>query len=99
MHIRFAAPVAIVGFVVSASCSAFADDAKPSYKSLVSSGYEVKDVTLIPKDLLTDLSLTAPQVMVTLQKADMTAVCLIAAENWLTMNAASLEGTSQCDIH
>ena len=100
MQIRFISRVAIVGFAVSMSCSAWADDALPSYKSLVSSGYEVKSVTLVPKDQLNEVAqVTYAEVIVTLQKAAMTAVCLFATGNWLLMNPPSLEGTVECHVY
>ena len=100
MNIHLVSCVAIVGLVVSGSFSAMADDALPSYKSLVKGGYEVKSVTLVPKDQVNEVAGVAyAEVIVTLQKADLTAVCLFATGNWLIMNPPSLDGTVECHTY
>ncbi|HZP19010.1 MAG TPA: hypothetical protein VFB16_02275 [Bauldia sp.] len=89
------------GLCLSAAASALAQD-KPSFKELIGSGYEIKDVSFVPTDALKPMGYppdTGAAVLVTLQKGASSAVCGFNASNWSNQAAASLEGTSQCDVY
>ena len=75
---------------------------KPSFKSLLLDGYEVKNVVFIPIDALKRMKTgdsKVPQVIVTLQRGTATAACQYSANNWSNQAPSSLEGTTQCDVY
>jgi hypothetical protein len=87
--------------LLAAAAPAVADD-KPSYRDLIASGYEIKDVSFVPQDALKPMGYAddiGAAVLITLQKAASSAVCSFAASNWSAQVASSLEGNSQCDVY
>src|SRR5260370_40533577 len=60
-----------------------------SMSQLISIGYEIKNILLMPTEQLRSLGYDPtlpPQVLVTLQKGVSTASCLCAAANWISQN-------------
>jgi len=69
-----------------------------TYQTVLSQGFEVKNVFLIPADASTRLtgSIQQETVMVTLQKGAVTATCWVLFSAW---NQQSLEGNSTtCNV-
>ena len=69
-----------------------------TYQSLLTQGFEVKNVSLISADTSTRLSGTIQQqetVMVTLQKGAVTATCWVVFGAW---NQQTLAGNTPCNV-
>lgn len=64
----------------------------PTYGSLMSQGFEVKNVMLMTDAISTRLaSITQPEtVLVTLEKGPVTATCWITLSGWQTQNISNL---------
>jgi hypothetical protein len=78
---------------------AFADE-QASFTSLISKGFEIKSVTLVPLDIAKRAteSVKTDTVIVTLQNQSSVAVCYIAFANWAYMNKTSLETPTLCEV-
>lgn len=71
-----------------------------SFNELVSTGYEIKTVTLIPIEVAKreQADVGTDTVAVTLQKGGSIAVCYFSLGNWLSANKKSLGNAAQCAI-
>jgi hypothetical protein len=70
-----------------------------SMMSLLTAGYEVKNVVFVPMDAMKPMGYpenTAPQVIVTLQKGASAAACSFAATNWQSQVPVTLENPDLC---
>lgn len=65
-----------------------------SFKSIMSKGYEIKNVTFARGEATENREI----VLVTLQKDRSVAVCYFAAANWISLSPASLEDSKRCDV-
>ena len=70
-----------------------------SYKQLITFGYEVKNVLIIPIEEAKQFQSPNPLVLVTLQKSSSTASCLFGVPNWVAQLAQSLESPTQCHTY
>jgi hypothetical protein len=73
-----------------------------SMLSLITAGYEIKNVYFIPIDAYKPLgydSSISPQVVITLQKGASTAACSFAANNWVAQNPGTLEDSTLCTAY
>lgn len=85
----------------SFSTQASADERmQSSFTALLSEGFEVKSVTLIPLEVAKRVTekVKTDNVVVTLQNKDAVAVCYVAFANWAFMNKASLDSATLCEV-
>jgi hypothetical protein len=78
-----------------------AQQLNPSFKELIESGFEIKNVLLLPGDQmhLLDQTRTLPEFAVSLQRGAATAVCEFSFSGWNNQIKASLEGRTQCSVY
>lgn len=81
------------------SSTAMAED-QSSFTSLISKGFEVKSVVLVPLEAAKRAAenVSTDTVIVTLQNKNAVAVCYLALANWAYMNKASLDTPTLCEV-
>jgi hypothetical protein len=65
-----------------------------SFKTIMSKGYEIKNVTFARGEATENREIF----LVTLQKDKSVAVCYFAAANWINLSPATLEDSKRCDV-
>jgi hypothetical protein len=80
--------IAVLGATSLGAAIVQAQSTLPTYRSLLSQGFELKTVTLIPTDMSTRLyqSNYPDTVLVTLQKGPVTATCAFTLGAWNAQN-------------
>ncbi|HLH10333.1 MAG TPA: hypothetical protein VKV77_00470 [Methylovirgula sp.] len=70
---------------------------KSSVAALLQQGYEVKDVTAVPRDeAKAAFQQTDSQAVITLQKGTKVAICTMALLNWALANPPSFNNATLC---
>jgi hypothetical protein len=94
--------ILLCAFVMPSSVEmARAQQLNPSFKELIESGFEIRNVLLIPGDQmhLLDQSRTLPEFAVSLQRGAAAAVCEFSFSAWNNQIKTSLEGRTQCSVY
>ena len=93
------AALAAVVAAGAASVTVHAQD-QQSFRSLISNGYEIKAVTVVPHEIAKRYadSTTTDTVLVTMQRQRNVAVCYFSFGSWVTLLQASIEDGARCDV-
>jgi hypothetical protein len=93
-------PLAIGMVSVLGATVALAQNQKQnvSMLSLITAGYEIKNVVPLPVDAFKllgwDPATYPPQVVITLQKGASTGVCVLSVVNWVNQEPSTLENAN-----
>ena len=93
--------VAVVVALMAGMASAAADPVSRSVVQMLSDGYEVKAVSIVPRDMLDAVGTKPdgdPQVLISLQRGASIGVCQMALVNWNNQPASSLNNDKLCSV-
>jgi hypothetical protein len=95
---RIVVGIAALAAVVAAGAAQAQE--QQSFRSLISNGYEIKAVTVVPHEIAKRYadSTTTDTVLVTLQRQRNVAVCYFGFGSWVTLLTASIEDNTRCDV-